>query len=149
MICCGGGGLAAGCSLAIRELSPATRIYCAEPATCNDHQLSLGRGARVANDPAARSICDALLAPEPGILTFAINRRTLTGGLAVTDEETLHAMAFAFRHFKLVLEPGGAVALASVLSGRIPVRGRVIAVTCSGGNVEPAMFVRAIGGVEA
>lgn len=145
VICCGGGGLTAGCSLAIRELSPETRIWCAEPAAFNDHQRSLEAGKRLANDPSARSICDALLAPEPGILTFAINRETLSGGLSVSDQEALDAVAFAFRHFKLVLEPSGAVALACVLSGRIPSEGRTIAVVCSGGNVEPDMFARALG----
>ena len=141
VICCGGGGLTAGCSLAIRATSPATNIYCAEPAAFNDHQRSLQQGERVANDPSARSFCDALLAPEPGVLTFAINRRTLTGGLAVTDSDVGAAMAFAFRHFKLVLEPSGAVALACVLAGRIPSAGRAIAVVCSGGNVEAADYV--------
>jgi threonine dehydratase len=146
VICCGGGGLTAGCSLAIRELSPETRIWCAEPAAFNDHERSLEAGQRLANDPSARSICDALLAPEPGILTFAINRRTLAGGLSVSDQEALDAVAFAFRHFKLVLEPSGAVALASVIAGRIPNQARTIAVICSGGNVEADMFSRALGG---
>ncbi|MFT4253632.1 MAG: threonine/serine dehydratase [Caulobacter sp.] len=144
VIPCGGGGLASGCALAIRALSPATRIHCAEPAAFNDHQRSLASGARLSNDPAARSICDALLAPEPGVLTFAVNREILTGGLTASDQEVRAAMAFAFRHFKLVVEPGGAVALACVLFGRIPAADRTIAVVCSGGNVDPDTFAAAL-----
>lgn len=144
LICCGGGGLIAGCSLALRELSPSTAIYSAEPADFNDHERSLALGQRVRNDASARSFCDALLAPEPGELTFEINRRTLTGGVSATDAEVARAMAFAFRHFKIVLEPGGAIALACVLAGRRPIQGRAIGVVCSGGNVETEVFLQAL-----
>ena len=82
--------------------------------------------------------------PTPGALTFALNRRLLAGGLVVNDAEVGHAMAVAFVDFKLVVEPGGAVALAAALAGRIAVAGRVVAVICSGGNVDPERFHEAL-----
>ena len=97
--------------------------------------------------PGARSFCDALLSPSPGELTFAINRRTLAGGLTVSDREVAVAMAYAFRVLKLVVEPGGAVALAALLSGRYPARGQTVAITLSGGNVDPRTYAEAIGAV--
>jgi threonine dehydratase len=140
----GGGGLTAGIALALERLSPATRICTAEPASCDDHARSLAAGERLSNDPASRSICDALLAPTPGRLTFAINRPRLSGGVTATDVEVLRAMAFAFDALKLVVEPGGVVALAALLAGRIDARGRTIAIVLSGGNVEPALFARSL-----
>ncbi|MBV8652148.1 MAG: threonine/serine dehydratase [Alphaproteobacteria bacterium] len=144
LICCGGGGLTAGCAIALAAESPGTPVYAVEPADFNDTGRSLAAGERVSNDPAARSFCDALLAPTPGELTFAINQRLVKAGLAVTDREVAKAMAFAFSQFKLVVEPGGAVALAAVLSGKIDIKGRTIAVVCSGGNVDAETFRKAI-----
>ena len=143
VICCGGGGLIAGASTAIKALSPTTRVWSAEPASHDDTRRSLEQGSRVANDPAARSICDAIVTPMPGKLTFAVNRVRLAGGLAVTDEEALNAVAFARDVLKLVVEPGGAVALACVLSGKIDARDKVIAVVMSGGNIDPEMLAKA------
>ncbi len=143
VVCCGGGGLVAGTSTAIRGLSPSTRVWAAEPATHDDTRRSLERGRRVANDPAARSLCDAIVTPMPGALTFPVNQARLAGGLVVSDEETLDAVAFARDVLKLTVEPGGAVALACVLSGRIDPRGKTIAVVMSGGNIDPAILARA------
>ena len=140
LICCGGGGLTAGCALALAELSPRTAIYTVEPEAFDDTARSLAGGVRVANDPAARSFCDALLAPTPGELTFAINRRLVTGGLSVGDAEVAAAMAYAFRTLKLVVEPGGAVALAALLSERLDARGKTVALTLSGANVDPQTY---------
>jgi len=140
----GGGGLIAGCSTAVKALSPATDVYSVEPAGFDDTAKSLVKGGRVANDPKARSICDALLAPEPGDLTFQVNRRTLTAGLAVTDEEALTAMAVAFRYLKLVVEPGGAVALAAVISGKLDVKGKRVLVVASGGNADADVYEQAL-----
>ncbi len=144
LVCCGGGGLTAGCALAMAELSPMTRIYTVEPAGFDDTRRSLAQvaagGARVTNDPAARSFCDALLAPTPGELTFPINRRLLAGGFAVSDAEVRAAMGYAFRTLKLVIEPGGAVALAALLAGRLETHGKTVALTLSGGNVDPETY---------
>src|SRR3546814_10035534 len=99
-------------------------VYAVEPEAFDDTGRSLSAGERVANRPGARSICDALLAPMPGELTFAVNRRTLAGGLAVSDDAVRRAMAAAFELLKLVVEPGGVVTLAAVLDGRIDEIGR-------------------------
>jgi threonine dehydratase len=139
-----GGGLAAGIGLAV---GPYTKLYTAEPAAFDDHARSLAAGAHVANDPGARSICDALLAPMPGSITFALNRARLSGGVTATDEEVLRAMEFAYDALKLVVEPGGAVALAALLAGRIDATGRTIGIVLSGGNVSPEIFAKALGRV--
>jgi threonine dehydratase len=143
---CGGGGLIAGCALALTQAYPGISVYAVEPAGLDDTRRSLEAGARQINAPEATSICDALLVPTPGELTFGINRQLLAGGLAVGDDEVRDAMAFAFRHLKLVVEPGGAVALAAVLSGELALENRTAAVVLSGGNVDPALFAAAITG---
>lgn len=146
VVCCGGGGLTAGCAIALTALVPGIALFTAEPAGHDDTARSLARGERVANPPGVRSICDALLAEAPGELTFAINRRLLAGGLVVSDAEVRRAMAAAFAELKLVVEPGGAVALAAVLAGRIDCRGRTVAIVLSGGNVDAELYAGAIRG---
>ena len=141
---CGGGGLIAGSATALVDAFPEIEIYAVEPEGYDDTARSLAAGERRANATEANALCDALLAPTPGALTFAINRRLLTGGLVVSDDQVLAAMAFAFRHLKLVLEPGGAAALAALLANAIPTAGRTIALVASGGNVDPATFARAL-----
>jgi threonine dehydratase len=146
---CGGGGLIAGCALALTHAFPGIAVYAVEPDGLDDTRRSLKAGERVANAPGATSICDALLLPTPGEFTFALNQKLLAGGLTVSDDEVRSAIAFAFRHLKLVLEPGGAVALAAVLSGKLSLAGRTVAVVLSGGNVDPALFAAAITGRSA
>jgi threonine dehydratase len=138
--CTSGGGLVAGIALAVEALSPGTRVCTAEPAGHDDHRRSLASGRRERNAPGTRSICDALLAPEPGELTFEINRRRLAGGYAVDDDEVRAAIAYAARTLKLGVEPGGAVALAAVLAGKVDVGGRTVAVVLSGGNVDDGLL---------
>jgi threonine dehydratase len=140
LVCTSGGGLVAGIALAVQGLSPGTRVWSVEPEGHDDHRRSLATGRRVSNDPGTRSICDALLAPAPGELTFAINRRLLAGGLAVSDAQVRAAIAFAARTLKLVLEPGGAVALAAALGGRFEARGRSLAIVLSGGNIDDGLL---------
>lgn len=137
---CGGGGLVAGSAVAIKAVSPGTGVHSVEPAGFEDTARSLEAGERLANEPTARSICDALQATLPGEVTFPINRRVLSAGLVVSDEEVRAAMRFAFRYLKLVVEPGGAVALAAVLARKIPTEGRVTVVVLSGGNVDNELF---------
>ncbi len=129
-----------GSAIAIKAASSGTSVYPVEPQDFDDTARSLISGERETNDPAARSICDALQTEMPGKLTFAINRELLSGGLVVSDDEVKDAMRFAFRHLKLVIEPGGAAALAAVLSARIETRGKVTVVVVSGGNVDAEMY---------
>ncbi|MEO0437300.1 MAG: threonine/serine dehydratase [Pseudomonadota bacterium] len=140
LVCCGGGGLTAGCALAAQAMSPATDLFCVEPEYYDDHARSLLSGRRESADTGVRSICDALLSPTPGAITFEINRHLLTAGLVVTEDEVKHAMRFAFRYLKLVLEPGGAVALAALLADKVPNAYETVAVMLSGGNVDPDLF---------
>lgn len=142
---CSGGGLVTGCALGLLAAQANATIYAAEPAQLDDLRRSLEAGHRVANDPSARSICDALLAPMPGEITFALAQRLLAGSIAVTDDEVRHAMAAAFSAYKLVLEPGGAAAFAAILSGRLAVAGKTVAIIASGGNVDPTVFTAALG----
>ncbi|MBU8539267.1 threonine ammonia-lyase [Falsiroseomonas tokyonensis] len=143
-VCTGGGGLIAGCALAAEGASPATRLWAVEPEGWDDTRLSLQAGQRVANDGQGSTLCDALLSLRPGELTFAVNQPRLAGGVVVTEAEVFAAMRFAFAHLKIVAEPGGAVALAAVLAGKVPTRGRTVGVVISGGNVDPAVFARAL-----
>jgi threonine dehydratase len=140
LICCGGGGLVSGSAIALTGKLPRVTVHPVEPAEFDDTARSLARGERVSVGPDARSICDALQAHEPGAMTFAINRRLLGRGLTVSDAEVCEAMRFAFRYLKLVVEPGGAVALAAVLAGKIDTRDKTTAIVLSGGNVDVEQF---------
>jgi len=139
---CGGGGLASGIAVALAALSPDTEVWAAEPEHFDDTARSLETGKRLANAPEARTICDALSSPMLGEITFGIIRRHLTGGVAVSESDVADAMVEAFRIFKIVVEPGGAVALAAALKGHVEVAGQTIVVICSGGNVDPKLFGR-------
>jgi len=139
-----GGGLTAGIALAMAARSPGTALYAVEPEGFDDYGRSLAAGHRVKNPAQSGSLCDALMTPEPGALTFSINQPRLAGALAVSDEEALAAVAFAFRVLKLVVEPGGAVGLAALLSGKLRLKGRTAVAVASGGNVDPSVFARAI-----
>jgi threonine dehydratase len=140
LVCCGGGGLIAGSATALKDAFPDIGVHTVEPEDFDDTRRSLesGRRERVAGD--ARSICDALQAHTPGKMTFEINRKLLGRGLSVSDAEVRDAMRFAFRNLKLVVEPGGAVALAAVLSGKIETADRTTVVVISGGNVDRELY---------
>ena len=137
LCCCGGGGLMAGVSTAFHHLSPLTKIYAVEPANFDDTKRSLEAGTIVSNASGNMSICDAIVTPKPGDLTFPINMTMLAGGLAVSDNEAAQAVAYAARVLKITAEPGGAVALAAVLSGKLDFTGLTVGVVCSGGNIDP------------
>lgn len=143
---CSGGGLIAGCALAMQLAKAPVKVYSVEPAAFDDTARSLASGRRESTGQGASSVCDALQAPSPGELTFPVNRRLLAGGLTVTDDAAFEAMRFAWRELKLVLEPSGAVALAAVLSGALDVRNRTTAVVLSGGNVDPELYRAALAG---
>jgi threonine dehydratase len=144
LVCCGGGGLAAGMALALEAAAPGLRVRTAEPAGFDDMARSLEAGGRVGNAAATGSICDAILTPRPGVITFPVLQRLAGPGLAVSDEEALAAMALAFRHLRVVLEPGGAVSLAAALFRGAALAGDAVICVASGGNVEPARFAEAI-----
>ena len=141
LVCCGGGGLTSGIALALEARAPGLRARPAEPAGFDDTARSLASGRRERNERATGSICDAILTPSPGEITFPILRRLCGPGLAATDDEALDAMAAALRHLRIALEPGGAVALAAAL--RLPGDGPVIAVA-SGGNADPGVLASAL-----
>lgn len=142
LICCGGGGLCAGSALALKDRFPSVQIHTVEPEGFDDTARSLRSGRREAVRSDARSICDALQASTPGKMTFEINRRLVDSGLVVSDSDAGEAMRFAFRQFKLVIEPGGAVALGALLAGKIETADRISVAVLSGGNVDPDLFDR-------
>ena len=139
-----GGGLISGVSIAVKEKSPSTVIYSVEPAGFDDLARSLESGAHERNAALSGSICDALLAVTPGELTFEVAKRNLAGGLSVTDEEAKAAVRYAFEELKLVVEPGGAVSLAAILAGKLPLQGKTVAAVLSGGNIDPSLFAEII-----
>jgi threonine dehydratase len=140
---CSGGGLIAGIALAVKDQHAQTAIYAAEPAGFDDLRRSLEVGERVSNKPGSPTICDALMAEKPGALTFPIHQHLLAGSKAVSDDQVLDAMNLALRHLKLVVEPGGAAALAAALHMRTDLAGKNVVVVCSGGNADPDMIKRA------
>ncbi|HMQ93556.1 MAG TPA: threonine/serine dehydratase [Amaricoccus sp.] len=144
LVPCGGGGLSAGIALALAAEAPGLRLRPVEPEGFDDMARSLAAGRRERNAVSAGSLCDAILTPAPGALTFPVLARLALPGLAVGDDEALRAMAVAFRHLKIVLEPGGAVALAAALYRPEALAGDAVIVLATGGNVDAAMFSRAL-----
>ena len=139
-----GGGLTAGIALAVRARAPSAAVYTAEPQGFDDHARSFRSGRRERNDAITGTICDALMARMPGEITFAINRSLVGAGVAASDAEVAAAVAFAFSELKLVVEPGGAVALAALMTGKVDVRGKIAVAVLSGGNVDPELFFRLV-----
>ncbi len=144
IVCCGGGGLTSGIALALEADAPGLRVRTAEPEGFDDVARSLKSGQIETNAATSGNICDAIITPRPGDLTWPVIKRLCGPGLAVTEDEALDAMAQAFLRLKLVAEPGGAVALAAALYRRDEIEGEDVIVTISGGNVDPAMFARAL-----
>ncbi|WP_170365319.1 threonine ammonia-lyase [Ruegeria arenilitoris] len=144
LVCCGGGGLTSGVALALEKHAPGLRARPCEPEGFDDVKRSLASGSVQTNNAAAGNICDAILTPRPGDFTFPILRRLCGPGLAVSEDEALRAMALAFLRLKVVLEPGGAVSLASALFRKNEIQGDAVIVVASGGNVDPQVFARAL-----
>ena len=148
IICCaGGGGLITGLALGYRHFDSAIPIWTAEPEAHDDWRRSLAADSVEVNAPGTRSICDAILTPSPGEMTWKLGRELLAGGCAVGDDQIKEAMRLAFRHLKLVVEPGGAAALACALFD-LPeaAKGKSVGVVLSGGNVDPAQYAGILAG---
>jgi threonine dehydratase len=142
LTCCGGGGLTAGIALALESRAPAFKVRPCEPAGFDDAARSLASGRIERNAAASGSICDAIVTPSPGLLTFPILKRLCVPGLVVTDDQALRAVALAFAHLRIVVEPGGAVALAAALVSAD--LGDTVICTASGGNIDAALFCDAL-----
>jgi threonine dehydratase len=141
---CGGGGLISGTALAFSKEFSDVEIYSAEPVGFDDTLCSLAAGKRLPIDGNSSTFCDSLMLPIPGELTFPINMEFLKGGFSIKDIDTARAMAVAFQYFKLVLEPGGAIALAAVINRPFDFKDKTVCVICSGGNVDSHVFSEAI-----
>ena len=144
MVCCGGGGLTSGIALALEAEAPGLRARPAEPEGFDDAARSLASGAVQRNARISGGLCDAILTPEPGRITFPIMLRLCGPGIVVTEDEALHAMALAWGRLKLVAEPGGAVALAAALFHADQIEGDDVIATISGGNVDADIFQHAL-----
>lgn len=145
LVCCGGGGLTSGVALALEARAPGLRARPAEPAGFDDTARSLVAGAHQTNAAAGGSICDAIVTPTPGEITFPILKRLAGPGLVVSDDDCLRAIGLAFAHLKIVIEPGGVVALAAALFRPEQIAGDDVIVVATGGNIDPALFAKAIG----
>lgn len=144
VICLGGGGMCAGISLALMKLRPDMKIYGAEPQDYNDHQQSLAQKKRVKLSKTPPSLCDAILTPQPGELTWAVNSRSLSGVFTVSDDDCLKAMALVKKELDLTVEPGGAVAIASIMKYKPFQKGQNIIALASGGNVDAEIMEQAL-----
>lgn len=144
LVCCGGGGLTGGVALALEARAPGLRVRPAEPEGFDDVARSLSSGQVESNPATSGSICDAILTPAPGEITFPILSRLCGPGIVITEDEALHAMALAFLRLKIVVEPGGAAALAAALFHGDEIQGDAVIAVATGGNVDPAMFIRAL-----
>lgn len=136
LVPCGGGGLMAGTSTAVKALMPDIEVYGVEQEKYDDHCLSKRAGKRIKIAGNASTMCDALMATIPGEMTWSINSRTVDEFLLVSEDEVAEAVGFAFRYLKLVVEPGGAVALAALLSNKLDISNRTICIVLSGGNID-------------
>lgn len=144
LACTGGGGLSSGIALALANTSAETVFHTVEPQFFDDYKRSLEAGALLSNPAKSGSICDALLSESPGEIGFSILRQFAGEGFTVTDEQVLDAVAFAFSELKLVVEPGGAAALAALLSGKLDLMERTVGVVLTGGNIDPKMLFKAV-----
>jgi threonine dehydratase len=145
----GGGGLIAGCALACEGAEHAPEVFAVEPEGYDDFGRSLGSGARLRNEASPKTLCDALQAVMPGEVPFSAARGRVTHGVSVSDGDVRRAMALAFQHLKIVLEPSGAVGLAALIAGNLGLEGKTVAVLASGGNVSLEDFTTLATGLSA
>ncbi|WP_113259550.1 threonine ammonia-lyase [Agrobacterium cavarae] len=144
LVCCGGGGLTSGVALALEARAPGLKVRTAEPEHFDDVARSLASGKIERNAALSGSICDAIITPQPGNITFPILKRLCGAGIAVTEEEALRAMVLAFQRLKIVVEPGGAVALAAALFHGDELETDTVIAVASGGNVDSAIMADAL-----
>lgn len=144
LLACSGGGLASGAACGAHGVTPQTAVFSVEPEGYDGMARSLAAATLTKAPGAGPSICDALLVPVPGKLTFPVCARHLQGGFAVTDAEVRDAIRFAYAQLKLVVEPGGAAPLAALLAGRLDVAQKTVGIVLSGGNVDAAKFAEYI-----
>jgi threonine dehydratase len=144
LVCCGGGGLTSGIALALEVEAPDMRVRPIEPVDFDDVTRSLAKGVPQTNSRFGVSICDAIVTPTPGGLTFPIMKRLCGAGIVVSDQDCLRAMSVAFTRFKVVLEPGGAIALAAALYHGDQIAGEDVICIASGGNVDADMISQAL-----
>lgn len=144
LVCCGGGGLTSGVALALEAKAPGLKVRTAEPEHFDDVARSLASGKIERNAALSGSICDAIITPQPGNITFPILKRLCGAGIAVTEEEALRAMVLAFQRLKIVVEPGGAVALAAALFHGNELETDTVIAVASGGNVDSAIMADAL-----
>ena len=140
LCCCGGGGLVAGTSTYLKYKYPNLTSYAVEPYGFDDTKISLFNKKITANKPGFQSICDAIITPQPGQLTFPINLKTLSGGIVVEDQEVKNSIKILAEHLKIVVEPGGAVAATAALSKKIDLKNKFVVVMISGGNIDLDIF---------
>ncbi|MCX4573460.1 threonine/serine dehydratase [Streptomyces sp. NBC_01571] len=140
----GGGGLAAGTATIAKHLYPGIKVIGVEPEEGADTLLSMRCGQRIALPEVPATIADGLGHTSPSPMTWAVNSRLLDAVVTVTDLDITTAMAFAFRHLKVVAEPSGACVLAAVLAGHVPHESGMIGVVISGGGVDLPTFHRLI-----
>ena len=140
LCCCGGGGLIAGTSTYLKDKLPNIKSYSVEPFGFEDTKKSLKSRKILSNEKGYRSICDAIVTPQPGNLTFPINLKNLESGLVVTDEEVKNTIKFLSEHLKIIVEPGGAVAATAALTEKINIKNKIVVVMISGGNIDLEMF---------
>ena len=142
LCCCGGGGLIAGTSTYLKEKFTNIKSYSVEPFGFEDTKKSLNSGKILPNKKGYTSICDAIITPQPGDVTFPINLKNLEDGVVVTDEEVKSAIKFLSEHLKIIVEPGGAVAATAALTEKINLKNKTVVVMISGGNIDFEMFTR-------
>lgn len=140
LVCCGGGGLASGSFTVYKHFFPEMEAFAVEPEEFDDVKRSLESGTIKTVDFGARSICDALLTPSPGSLTFPILRDADAKGITISDNDARRAVAFAGNTLKVTAEPGGAAALAALLAEKVDTKDRVTVCIISGGNIDPHMM---------
>ena len=140
LCCCGGGGLIAGTSTYLKYKYPNIKSFAVEPYGFEDTKISLINKKIISNKPGFSSICDAIITPQPGQLTFPINIKTLSGGIVVEDDEVKHSIKILAEHLKIIVEPGGAVAATAALTKKINLKNKTVVVMISGGNIDLDRF---------